>query len=164
VELDEDRDSGYLDTCLADATAGTPRLLLYALRALHFSRAPLASRASIHTAVFETVYSVLAGIPVVEHEFHFFPISKVAEFKALLDLSARRVPLTLSAEIRVNGTNVKLSQLMTWQPFFLSRDGCKDGRFVLRLPRYHLLSAIKAQRHTEELKGTPVDALAHTVI
>ncbi|MEL7154910.1 MAG: CmpA/NrtA family ABC transporter substrate-binding protein, partial [Pseudomonadota bacterium] len=65
IWLDENENGDYLDECLVEATSGAPRLLLYTLRALQYSRENLDSRANIRKAVNNTAYDLLYGIAVV---------------------------------------------------------------------------------------------------
>jgi hypothetical protein len=140
VGLDEERDGGYLNERLARATGGAPRLLLYTLRALHFSKASLTSTNEIDTAVMETVFSLLYGIAVVSSEFLPTSSSRQA-FHLLLAFSMQRTKLTLDTEVELDGKDTMLGQILRFQPFFLSRDDCADGQFVLHLPLYHLQAA-----------------------
>jgi hypothetical protein len=142
VGLNETHHGGYLNERLALATGGAPRLLLYTLRALHFSKASLTSTVEIDTAVMETAFSLLYGIDVVSSEFLPTSSSRQA-FHLLLAFSLQRTKLKLSTEVKLDGKDTKLGQILRFQPFFLSRDDCADGQFVLHLPLYHLRAAKK---------------------
>jgi hypothetical protein len=143
-DLNEGRDGAHFDQCLVDATGGAPRLLLYTLRALHFSQASLASADDITTSVFETAFAELNGIEAISVEFlPSNPNSSLTAFRLLLGFCLQRSKLKLSTDVEVNGESVKLGQVLRFQPFFLSRDDCSDGQFVLHLPKFHLKAALK---------------------
>jgi hypothetical protein len=143
--LNKEEDGGYLDECLSLATGGAPRLLLYAFRALEFTKASLATRAEIDVAVKETVFSLLRGINDVAREFlptSSSPSSRKA-FHLLLGFSLQRTRLKLSKAVKLDGKDTTLGQILRGQPFFLSRVGDygEGGFFVLSLSHYHLMAA-----------------------
>ena len=138
-------DFDLLDACLARATGGAPRLLLYTLRALHHLRLPLGSQTEIKTAVFETVYDNLLKIDTVSCEFapRTCDASARKEFAFLFAFCLRGDHLTATHEISIDGKQVALHTLLRFQSFFLSRDEPRPdpSAFTLRLPLYHLKAA-----------------------
>jgi hypothetical protein len=139
-------DLRHFDECLAIATGGAPRLLLYTLRALHHLRTPLGSPPEIHTAVFETVFNNLLTIKSVSSEFSPSSFDSMANrvFGYLFAFYLRGDHLTATHEFSIDGKQEKLHTLLRFQPFFLSRppNGDPDpSAFTLRLPLYHLKAA-----------------------
>jgi hypothetical protein len=152
-----DQDAEHLDKCLARATSGSPRLLLYTFRALHFLQAPLGTPHEIETAVFQTVYTSLRQIPVVAREF--FPgrrDSAHTAFAYLLAFHLSAVSLEVNTVVHFRGKDHSLAQLLRFQPFFLSRDHGRESRFTLQLPLFHL----KAAQELFGVEGVPMLLIA----
>lgn len=137
----KDEDAEYFDQCLARATGGAPRLLLYTLRTLHYLDASLASRQLIEAAVFEKVYATLRQIDVVFGEF--YPVANKEEFVLLLSFQLRQARLKATTQVHIEGKLVRVARMLRFQPFFLSRDLQRADRedFTLHLPLFHLKAA-----------------------
>jgi hypothetical protein len=149
-QLNEEENGGYLDQLLVCATGGAPRLLLYTLRVLHHTQAPLSSPEHIKKAVLETVFSELNKINVIRGEFlphtESGPQSALV-FAHLLALSIHQIELTIDTKVMFNGKEHSVGEMLKFQPFFLSRDGNTAlDHFVLHLPRYHMRAAEKRFR------------------
>lgn len=144
-DLEEESNGRYLDHCLVQATGGAPRLLLYALRALHVLKLPLGSVKLIKEAVFERTYEALKEIAIVSQEF--LPSkdndSTMKNFQMLLAFAIQKTKIGVSTAVQVgNKPNTEnVARMLRFQPFFLSRDGCTGKKFVLHLPTFHMRAA-----------------------
>jgi hypothetical protein len=144
VGLNETRHGQYLDECLARATGGAPRLLLYTLRALHHLQLPLDSEEAIALAVNDNVFTLLNNIPIVSREFRpsRSDATESSFFRMLLAFHIHRHRVQHDTSVKIGSTNTKIGRMLRFQPFLLSRGGSTSSdQFVLHLPLYHLKSS-----------------------
>eukprot|EP00736_Rhodelphis_marinus_P012917 Rmarinus@m.7502 len=137
----KDEDAGYLDRCLAAATGGSPRLLLYALRALHCLQPALDSRDNIHKAISDDVFDLLIGIKAVSAEFYPSRVDapELACFRALLSFCLSGTRLQFHSRAWTGKEHMSIAHMLRFQPFSLSR--CDMCSFTVHLPWFHLQAA-----------------------
>jgi hypothetical protein len=144
-DLDEEKHGVYLDECLAFATGGAPRLLLYALRALHHLRLSLKSKEAIERVVNDDVFTLLSKVTAVSCEFHpsrDHP-SELTFFRMLLAFRIYQHRLQHDTSVKIGAANTTIGRMLRFQPFFLSRGGStSNDQFVLHLPLYHLKASV----------------------
>eukprot|EP00035_Acanthoeca_spectabilis_P017468 m.366283 g.366283 ORF g.366283 m.366283 type:complete len:975 (-) comp16658_c2_seq37:170-3094(-) len=134
------RCTSYFDRALKVATAGAPRLLLYAFRALHILRdkVSLTAEKGIDDALDLIFRRLAAEVEDVAREF--LPRSSekpTVAFNYLFALSLAGTVLKTSEQIVVEGKNRSIGRLLRFQPFFMSRARADENGFTLHLPKWH---------------------------